>query len=76
MFPYAYVTDQSKLDEDHLPAIDDFYNDLGDEPCSVERYAIAQSVWDQFGVKTLGEYQSLYLWQVCFYMVTFLHVIN
>ena len=53
----------SKLNENNLPPISDFYNKLKDEECSELDYAHACKVWEIFDIKTLGDYHDLYMMQ-------------
>ena len=61
VYPYAYMSDASKLEETSLPPKEAFYNDLREEACSDEDYAHAQHVWETFALEDMGEYHDLYL---------------
>lgn len=61
VFCYDYVDSWSKLDENHLPTQDTFFSKLTESNISDEQYEHAQLVWNEFGVKTLGEYSDLYM---------------
>lgn len=61
VFPYDYVDSWDKLEEKHLPSIENFYSRLNDEDISQNDYSHACDVWHAFDVKTLGEYSDLYL---------------
>ena len=49
-----------KLLETALPPKEAFYSRLNDEETTSEDYEHAKTVWKEFGIKTLGEYTSLY----------------
>lgn len=61
VFPYDYVDSLERLNETSLPPKAKFRNDLTDEDIEDEDYEFACSVWDQFGIKSLGEYSELYM---------------
>lgn len=61
VFPYEYINNWKKLDEEKLPTIQDFYSNLSNEHVSDKDYMHAQTVWKIFNIKTLGEYSDLYL---------------
>ena len=61
VFPYAYFSSMSKLNETTLPSIDKFKNDLTGEDCPVEDYEHAQEAWLKFNCKTFGDYMIAYL---------------
>lgn len=61
IFPYTYMTGPDKLLETQLPPIEAFYNDLTDQPLSVDDYARAQEMWTFFDCRTMSDYQSAYL---------------
>ena len=56
VFPYEYVDSVAKLAETKLPPIEAFYSKLNDE----ENYDHAKTVWNEFYINNLGEYQQLY----------------
>ena len=60
-FPYEYITDIKKLDETQLPPIENFVSLLSGAGITTEEYTHAQTVWNQFGCKNLGDYSDLYL---------------
>lgn len=61
VYPYKYVDSWDKLDDKSLPPKSKFFNSLLDEKISDKDYLHAQNVWNIFGIKTLGEYNDLYL---------------
>lgn len=61
VFCYDYIDNLEKLQETSLPPIEMFYNKLKDESIQEKDYRHAQTVWEQFEIKTIGEYSDLYL---------------
>lgn len=61
IFPYEYMTDESKFDDASLPPIAEFYSSLKGESVTTEEYEHAQNVWRAFNIRNLGEYQDLYV---------------
>lgn len=61
VFPYEYISDYEKLNDQTLPQKESFYSSLTGSHISDEDYAHAQNVWQKFNIKTLGEYSDLYL---------------
>jgi len=61
IYPYDYVDDFTKFDEESLPTIDKFHNKLNDSNINEKQYEHAQNVWIKFNINNLGEYSDLYL---------------
>ena len=61
IFPYEFVDSLDKLDHPMLPPRESFYSSLTDENVSEEDYCHAQTVWQSFQMKTLKDYQNLYV---------------
>jgi hypothetical protein len=61
VYPYDYMNDASRLDEDRLPAREHFFSTLTNRECSEKDYAHAQRVWAKFNCRTLLDYHNLYL---------------
>ena len=61
VYPYEYMDSWSKFEEDRLPSIDDFYSKLNMSGISDDDYEHAKKVWEEFGLRNLGEYHDLYL---------------
>lgn len=61
VFPYDYVDSYERLKDTSLPSIDHFYNELNEANISRKEYKFACQIWEQFQLKTLGEYSDLYL---------------
>jgi hypothetical protein len=61
IYPYKWMDSIKKFNEEQLPEIDAFYDDLRQKPCSPEDYEHAQNVWKTLECKTFGEYDDYYL---------------
>lgn len=61
VFCYDYVDSIEKLNETSLPPIEEFYSSLNLGHITKKNYEHAQSVWNTFNIKTLGEYAELYM---------------
>ncbi len=61
VFPYNYVSDESKLKETQLPAKREFYNDLQKQDISTGDYEHACRVFREMKMADIGEYSDLYL---------------
>ena len=60
VYPYEYIDSIDRLSETELPPKSAFYSKLNDSDISDEDYEHAQTVWTEFGFKTLREYHDLY----------------
>ena len=60
VYPYDYMDSFDKFNE-KLPLKEEFYSILNDEHISNEDYQHAQTVWNTFNLKNMGEYHNLYL---------------
>ena len=58
--PYDFMDSFDKFNE-KLPSKEEFYSILNDEHITDEQYKHAQTVWDTFSLKNMGEYHDLYL---------------
>lgn len=61
VFPYKWMTDATKLQQNHLPPQKDFFNDLADEACTDADYQHAQRVWTTLQLQNMQQYHDLYL---------------
>ena len=61
VYPYDYMDSFDRFNETQLPNKENFYSLLNDEHITNEQYEHAKSVWNQFKLKTMGEYHDLYL---------------
>lgn len=61
IFPYDYVDSWEKLNETTLPTREQFYSKLTETEIELSDYEFAQKIWNEFNIKTLGEYSDLYL---------------
>ena len=60
-YPYTYFDSWERMDEDQLPPIENFYNDLEEKPCDSKDYEEAQSVWRATQCRNLRDYTKVYL---------------
>ena len=61
VYPYEYVNSWDRINETQLPPIDAFFCNLNMSSVSEEDYQHAQRVWEEFGIRDLGDYHDLYL---------------
>lgn len=61
VYPYDYINSVDRFEEECLPQPKSFYNKLTDQDITPEDYEHAQSVWNKFNCRTLGDYHDLYL---------------
>ena len=61
VYPYDYMDSFEKFNETQLPSQNDFFSQMNNEHITDEEYNHAQTVWDTFELKTMGEYHDLYL---------------
>ena len=61
VYPYEYVNSWDQFNETQLPPIDAFYSNLNMSSISEEDYQHAEKVWEEFGIRDLGDYHDLYL---------------
>lgn len=61
VYPYTWVDSESKFDVNHLPAKEDFYDNLSKSHISDDDYEHARLVWDTFNLDSMGQYHDLYL---------------
>lgn len=60
-FPYEYLNDASKLNDEQLPPKECFYSKLKDRHITDEEYEEAQKMWIVGKCKTLRDYMLIYL---------------
>ena len=61
VYPYDYMNSFEKFNETKLPSQNDFFSQMNNQHITDEEYNHAQTVWDTFELKTMGEYHDLYL---------------
>ncbi|XP_044019508.1 uncharacterized protein LOC122859890 [Aphidius gifuensis] len=61
IFPYEYINSWRRLEDIKLPSINEFYSRLSKSIISHDDYQHAETVWNKFEIKTLGDYSDLYL---------------
>ena len=60
VYPYDYIDSFDKFNE-KLPTKEDFYSILKNENISDEDYQHAETVWNTFKLRNMGDYHDLYL---------------
>ena len=61
IYPYEYMDSWDKFKETSLPRIEKFYSNLNMSGVSDGDYEHACRVWQEFGIRNMGEYHDLYL---------------
>ena len=61
VYPYDYFTSFDKFREKQLPPKEAFYSNLTESHIEDDEYERAQSIWEHFGIRNLGQYHDLYL---------------
>ena len=61
VYPYDWVDNYDKMNENKLPNIGKFYSRLNNSNCSKEDYKVATTVWEKFECKTFLDYHNIYL---------------
>ena len=61
VYPYEYMDTWERFNETSLPLKKIFYSELNLEDISDKDYLHAQKVWEEFGIRNLGEYHDLYV---------------
>ena len=61
VYPYEYMDSWNKFEEKQLPSKDEFYSKLNMSGISEKDYQHACKVWNEFGLKNMGDYHDLYL---------------
>ena len=60
VYPYDYMDSFDKFNE-KLPTKENFFSIMNNENISNKDYQHAQTVWETFNIKNMGEYHNLYL---------------
>jgi hypothetical protein len=61
IYPYKWVDSIKKFEETKLPDINNFHNDLTNEPCPQHEYQHAWDVWNTLKCSTFADYHYYYL---------------
>ena len=61
VYPYEYMDSWDKFEEKRLPSKDEFYSKLNMSGISEKNHQHACKVWNEFGLKNMGDYHDLYL---------------
>ena len=61
IYPYEHMDSWDKFNYSELPSKDKFYSKLNMSGVNNKDYNHARLVWNEFGIKNMGEYHDLYL---------------
>ena len=61
VYPYEYMDSWDKFEEKRLPSKDEFYSKLNMLGISEKDHQHTCKVWNEFGLKNMGDYHDLYL---------------
>ena len=61
IYPYEYMDNWSRSDEEELPDKSGFYSSLNMDEIPGIDYRHAINVFDKFSIKNLGEYHDVYI---------------
>lgn len=61
VYPYSYMDNYDKLDEESLPPIGSFRNDLNESECDESDYEYARQMWTKYKCRFMSDYHDLYL---------------
>ena len=61
VYPYEYMSSWDRFKDTELPPIESFYSSLNMNKISESDYKHTQRVWEEFGVRNIGDYHDLYL---------------
>ena len=61
VFPYEYLDSVKRFEETCLPEKEAFYSHLNREGINDKEWEHAQQVWNEIGMKNMGEYHDAYL---------------
>ena len=61
VYPYEYIDNWEKFDENTLPPKEAFHSSLNSEDTSDGDYTHAQKVWDVFQINNIGDYHDLFV---------------
>ena len=60
-YPYSYITSAKIFKETSPPSIESFKSDITNEEISSQDYESFLNLWNQFGLKNIGELHNLYV---------------
>ena len=61
VYPYEYMSAWDRFEDTELSPIESFYSSLNMSKISESNYKHAQRVWEEFGVRNIGDYHDPYL---------------
>ena len=59
-----------------LPKKEEFFNDLTCQHITKDEYDFVQKVWNSFSCKTFQDYMEIIFWQIAYYFVMFLKILE
>ena len=59
VYPYEHITSWDRFEDTELPPIESFYSSLN--MSGESDYQHAQQIWEEFGIRNVGDYHDLYL---------------
>ena len=61
VYPYEYIDNWERFDENKIPPKDAFYSEFNLENITDKDYEHVRKVWKAFEIKNFGEYHDLYV---------------
>ena len=61
VYPYEHMSSWDRFEDTELPPKESFYSSLNMSKISESDYILVQRVWEEFGVRNIGDYHDLYL---------------
>ena len=61
VYPYEYMSSWDRFEDTELPPIESFCSSLNMSKISESDYKHTQQVWEEFGIRNIGDYDNLYL---------------
>ena len=61
VYPYEYMLSWDRFEETKLPPTEALYSKLNMSKSGEDDYKHAQQVWEEFGIRNIGDYHNLYL---------------
>ena len=61
VYPYEYMDDWNKFNENELPLKEEFYSNFKMSNISDKEHEYAKKVWNTLNINNVGEYHDLYV---------------
>ena len=61
VYPYEHMTSWDQFEDTKLPPMESFYSSLNMSGVSESDYQHAQRVWEEFRIRSIGDYHDIYL---------------